>query len=130
MRGKEAPITTCEALAAALLPVVASRLLEAPYVVSWFWGVSYYNDAKQQASMHIWPPGTAPTSCWQRSGGKDQPARPKLLFPSSYPALHRRSWLTAWAPGTLMSFCGWPSSKAYRCLPRPSSQVPLAACSG
>ena len=33
MRGKEAPLTTCQALAAALLPAVASRLLEAPYVV-------------------------------------------------------------------------------------------------
>lgn len=34
MRGKEAPLTTCASLAAALLPVVASRLLDVPYVVS------------------------------------------------------------------------------------------------
>lgn len=34
MRGKEPPFTSCEALAAALLPVLASRLLGAPYVVS------------------------------------------------------------------------------------------------
>ncbi|EFN56085.1 hypothetical protein CHLNCDRAFT_145600 [Chlorella variabilis] len=33
MRGKEPPFTSCEALAAALLPVLASRLLGAPYVV-------------------------------------------------------------------------------------------------
>lgn len=33
-RSREAPITTCRELAAALLPVVASRLLDAPYVVS------------------------------------------------------------------------------------------------
>lgn len=34
-RSREAPFTTCRELAAALLPVVASRLLDAPYVVSW-----------------------------------------------------------------------------------------------
>ncbi|KAL4451499.1 hypothetical protein ABPG75_007161 [Micractinium tetrahymenae] len=33
MRGKEPPLTTCASLAAALLPVVASRLLDVPYVV-------------------------------------------------------------------------------------------------
>ena len=33
MRGKEAPLTTCAELAAALLPVVAFKLLDAPYVV-------------------------------------------------------------------------------------------------
>lgn len=33
-RSREAPFTTCRELAAALLPVVASRLLDAPYVVS------------------------------------------------------------------------------------------------
>lgn len=33
MRSREPPLTTCRELAAALLPVVASRLLDAPYVV-------------------------------------------------------------------------------------------------
>ncbi len=34
MRGREPHYTTCASLAAALLPVVASRLLGVPYVVS------------------------------------------------------------------------------------------------
>ena len=34
MRIQEAPFTTCQAVAAALLPVIASRLYDVPYVVS------------------------------------------------------------------------------------------------
>lgn len=34
MRIRERPITTCQHMAAALLPVVASRLATTPYVVS------------------------------------------------------------------------------------------------
>ena len=34
MRMREQPITTCQHMAAALLPVVASRLASTPYVVS------------------------------------------------------------------------------------------------
>jgi surfactin synthase thioesterase subunit len=33
-RLREPPLPSCQALAAALLPVVASRLLDTPYVVS------------------------------------------------------------------------------------------------
>ena len=33
LRAREAPITTCQAMAAALLPVVASRLADTPYLV-------------------------------------------------------------------------------------------------
>ncbi len=43
MRSREPPLTTCRELAAALLPVVASRLMDAPYVVSGLSGGRMWN---------------------------------------------------------------------------------------
>ena len=46
MRMREQPITTCQHMAAALLPVVASRLCNTPYIVRRFnmppWTFAYW----------------------------------------------------------------------------------------
>ena len=107
MRGKEAPLTTCQALAAALLPVVASRLLEAPYVVR--------SSSSQQSC-----------SCWRWFCIASQVAGMCCCMLNDHAAL-RRLWRTAWAPGTLTSSCAWRSSRACPCRSKPSCQVSAAA---
>ena len=106
MRSKEAPITTCQALAAALLPVVASRLQEGgvPYVV--------------RAAG-----GQTARGAWRASSSSCDDIRFKLPCRPPLPRLLRRSWRTAWAPGLHMSSCAWRSAKACPCPPEPSCRA-------
>jgi hypothetical protein len=113
LRGKEAPLTTCQALAGALVPVVASKLLEAPYVVR------SSSQAQLQTVMLVPKALRAAEMCSDMLG--DHPVHAVLRY-----AALRRLWRTAWAPGALTSSCAWRSSLACPCRPKPSCRVSAA----
>ena len=100
MRGREPPFTTCADLAAALLPVVASRLLQGPYVVRarwrlWWWGLDAFG--RRGGSWC----GAACLCC----AAAQRPRWSLLRCHALRAALLARSLRTAWGHGAPTNSC-------------------------